>query len=201
MNPGVRTTEGADYTADLLGKESVWWKKASLTQLPYRRLLDSLQMGFTLDVGCGLGRNLANLRGNAVGVDHNAWSVAEARRRGFRAFTPEDFASSEYAVPGRFDALLVSHVLEHMPFEQGLELVRSHLPYVKTGGKVVLQTPQEAGFKSDATHVEFIDAAALSRLVRTLGLKETSSFSHPFPRFVGRVFTHNAFVSVSTNGT
>src|SRR3954452_12417168 len=107
-------TRGDAYTDRLNRLESVWWKRLLDVERPYRWYLQRLQLGFTLDVGCGVGRNLINLDGNGVGVDHNQTSVAEARSRGLTAMTPDDFAASEYARPGRFDTLLLAHVVEHM---------------------------------------------------------------------------------------
>jgi len=44
-------------------------------QAPYRRNLRRLVGDrAVLDVGCGIGRNLANLGPGSVGVDHNAHS-------------------------------------------------------------------------------------------------------------------------------
>ncbi len=45
-------------------------------------ILTRINPGFVLDVGCGLGRNLANIGGYGVGVDHNSESVAVACSRG-----------------------------------------------------------------------------------------------------------------------
>ncbi len=52
----------------------------------------------------------------ASAVDNNPNLVASACARGFKAFLSDELPGSEYGVPGRFDALLTSHVLEHMPF-------------------------------------------------------------------------------------
>jgi len=62
---------------------------------------------------------------------------------------------------------------------------------------VVLITPQEAGYRSDATHVEFCDLQALAALTGGLGLVSDKSYSFPFPRFVGTVFKYNEFVSIT----
>ena len=43
---------------------------------------------------CGVGRNLANLGGDGVGVDHNADAGAACRERGFIAYTVDEFAAS-----------------------------------------------------------------------------------------------------------
>ena len=166
-------------------------------QLPYRWNLRRLVPGFTLDLGCGIGRNLEHLQGNGVGVDHNATCVAEARHRGFRAFTPEEFSRSEYAQAGRFDSLLAAHVLEHMTHTDAIELLRRYLRYVRPGGKVILVTPQERGYASDATHVEFVDFDTLGRFAAELDLVMLRRASFPFPRRMGRIFTYNEFVVVA----
>ena len=189
-------TEGKDYALRLSRLESVWWKRLLDVQRPYRRHLQSLDLGFVLDVGCGLGRNLHHLGGKGVGVDHNPESVALARSRGLQDFLPADFLASPHARPGHFDALLCAHVAEHMHFAEARALLSPYIDYLRVGGRLVLITPQEAGFASDPTHVEFFDLAALDRLTIDLGLKVKSAYSFPFPRLVGRVFKYNEFVLV-----
>jgi 2-polyprenyl-3-methyl-5-hydroxy-6-metoxy-1,4-benzoquinol methylase len=169
-------------------------------QAPYRWNLRRLRPGRTLDVGCGLGRNLAHLASDpsasGVGVDHNGACVAECRSRGFEAFTPEEFERSPCAAECGFDTLLFAHVLEHLDEEAGVALVRRYLPYVRQGGKVVVIVPQSAGQRTDPTHVRLIDRAALARLASHAGLRVVSVRSFPFPRPVGRVFRYNEDVSV-----
>jgi 2-polyprenyl-3-methyl-5-hydroxy-6-metoxy-1,4-benzoquinol methylase len=132
-----------------------------------------------------------------VGVDHNAHSVEACRRSGFVAFTPEEFRRSNYAVAGRFDSLLLSHVAEHMTFGEFVQLLREYAPLLEPGGRIVVMTPQEAGFRSDTTHVEFFDLAKIRAAVEQVGFLPVREYSFPFPRAVGRIFTYNEFVSVS----
>jgi hypothetical protein len=132
-----------------------------------------------------------------VGLDLNAAVVSAARKLGFRAFTPEEFRGGEWDKPESFDSLLLSHVAEHMRRDQLLDLLRAHLGYLRPGGQLILITPQEVGFRSDHTHVEFVDFAALREIVAALALKPVREHSFPFPRFVGRLFIYNQFVSVS----
>ena len=192
-----QSTEDSAYADRLERLETVWWKRALDVQRPYRWNLRRLAPGFMLDVGCGLGRNLGHLGGHGVGVDHNPESIAVARSRGLQAFTPDEFAQSEYASPGRFDSLLCAHVVEHMPADSVVELLRSYLGYVRRGGKVIVITPQERGFRSDPTHVEFVDFDALRALADRLDLAWESARSFPLPRVAGRVFTYNEFVVVA----
>ena len=165
-------------------------------QRPYRWNLRRIKPGFVLDVGCGIGRNLQHLDGNGVGIDHNVDCVAACVADGLTAFTPQDFAASEYAVDGRFDSLLVAHVLEHMTEPEAIELLRQHLRFVKTGGKVVVITPQARGQRSDPTHVHLVDPASVRRIAAALGLRVLVIRSFPFSPAVGRVFTHNETVSI-----
>jgi SAM-dependent methyltransferase len=186
-----------EYTRRLVRVQRVWWKRWLDVQAPYRRNLLQLQPGLTLEVGCGIGRNLRHLGGNGVGVDHNRYSVLAAREWGLRAYTPDEFHGSEWDRPARFDSLLLSHVAEHMHRDQLLSLLREHLEYVRSGGLLILITPQELGFRSDPTHVEFMDTAVLRGVADELGLLPVRDYSHPFPRRFGRVFIYNQFVSVS----
>lgn len=190
------STEGADYAQRLQRIGDVWWKRVLNVQAPYRAHLRRLQLGFTLDVGCGIGRNLSHLDGNGVGVDHNAEAIAQVRSLGMTGYTVDEFHSSDHAKPGRFDSLLVSHVLEHMPFDTAVKLVEEYVPYVRPGGKVVFITPQELGYASDATHVEFVDFAQAAAIARQAGLEVEKQYSFPLPRFTGRVFKYNEFVLV-----
>jgi SAM-dependent methyltransferase len=193
MKPRTSTRD-ANYTQWLRRQESLWWKRLLDVQRPYRRHMRKLDLGFVLDVGCGLGRNLHNLMGKGVGVDHNPESVASVRARGYTAFLPEEFLASEYGSPGRFDAILLSHVAEHMHFDEARALVATYLPFLRVDGRIVLITPQDMGFRSDPTHVEFFDFESLRRLAADLGLEVEKHYSFPFPRFVGHLFKHNEFV-------
>ena len=189
-------TSSPAYADRLRERGGAWWKRLLRAQAVYRWNLRRLHPGFTLDVGCGIGRNLSHLDGNGVGVDHNEAAVAEARRRGLEAFTPDGFARSPYATVGRFDSMLLAHVVEHMPFDEAMALVRRYLPFVADNGTVILICPQEAGYRSDSTHVEFADFGTLRRLAEEVGVTVAKAYSFPLPRPAGRWFRYNEFVVV-----
>lgn len=194
----IKDTKNSDYTDLLLKKQTAWWKRLLNVQAPYRWNLQRLKPGFTLEVGCGIGRNLIHLKGQGVGVDHNFPSVEFARNQGLTTFTPEEFEDSKFNIPQYFDTLLLAHVAEHMTLDEAVELLNKYMPFIKSEGRLIIITPQEAGFKSDSTHVEFMDFPKLRNIHKQLGLKVVQEYSFPFPRFIGGIFTYNEFISIGS---
>ena len=192
----VDDTKSLKYTNLLIRKQRVWWKHLIDVQAPYRWNLRRLKPGFILDIGCGIGRNLIHLNGQGIGIDHNKQSVTIVRELGLKAFTPEEFQFSDY-IHQQFDSLLLAHVAEHMTQHDAAELLRRYIHLLKPGGKLIMITPQEAGYKSDSSHIEFMDFSKLNNINRQLGLSILHEYSFPFPRFVGHFFTYNEFISVS----
>ena len=190
------STKAREYTTLMEAKGGAWWKKALDVQAPYRWKLRRLNLGFVLDVGCGIGRNLINLRGHGVGIDHNRYSVQRARSRGLQAFTPEEFKLSEFDAPERFDSILMAHVAEHMTELEAVELLRRYLSLLRPQGRTILITPQEYSFSSDPTHIQFMTFQNLRAIGDAVGLELLKEFSFPFPRMFGHVFKYNEFVSV-----
>lgn len=189
-----KSTADTSYTQRLVTLESSWWRKYIDPQIPYRWFLKRQQPGFMLEIGCGIGRNLLNNGGQGVGIDHNPTSITLARQRGLTAFTPADFNTSEFNQEARYDSLLLSHVIEHMTFDEARSLVSSYLKYVKPGGKVILICPQPAGFRADKTHVEYFDIRLMKRLTQELKLEITQEASFPFVSWVGSFFKYNEWV-------
>ncbi len=190
-----RRTDVDDYTRRLVRLEQVWWKRLIDVQAPYRwnvrRLFGDR---LVLDVGCGLGRNLAHLAPHAIGVDHNSSSVQVCRDRGLVAFHTDEFPSTQYAQPGRFGGLLAAHLVEHMPTDRAVEVLSQYLPYLGPRAVVVFICPQERGYASDESHVRFVDIGGLVDLAHRLGLVVNRQMSFPLPRFAGIWFRYNEFV-------
>jgi SAM-dependent methyltransferase len=195
--PAGVATHGEDYAARLIRLQTPRWKRWLKVQALHRWNLQRMDPGFTLDLGCGIGRNLQHLPGQSVGVDVNEHCVRAARARGLPAFTPGEFrGSAEYNRPGRFDSILLAHVAEHMTEDEAVDLLREYEPLVHAGGKLILISPQEAGFESDPTHVQLMDFSRLTRVSERVGFRPYKTFSFPFPRWAGRLFTYNEFVVV-----
>lgn len=193
----VRVKSPDPYTERLQRLTGARWKRLLNVQAPYGWNLRRLKPGYVLDVGCGIGRNLLHLDRRGVGVDTSEASVDVARELGCTAHTVEGFSSSTDATIGRYDSLLLAHVLEHMPLDTATELVRNYLPYVKPGGKVIVIVPQRAGYASDETHVNFLDSHDVTDLLEACGLQITRAYSFPFTETVGRLFRHNETIVVA----
>jgi 2-polyprenyl-3-methyl-5-hydroxy-6-metoxy-1,4-benzoquinol methylase len=177
------------YAERLVRLQTPLWKRVLDVQAPYRWNLRRLKPGRMLDVGCGIGRNLAHVPG-AVGVDPNEACVLAARARGLEAYTPAQFNQP----PASFDSLLIAHVLEHLTRAQADQLVGDYLGYLKPGGRLILITPQERTFALDATHIWFVDFEVLAGLVADWGLTLEQSYSFPLPRWAGKLVPHVEFV-------
>jgi len=189
----VDDTRGPEYAARLRRKEYARWKQLLDVQAPYRWNLRRQHLGRTLDVGCGIGRNLGALSADSVGVDHNKDSVVEARGRGYTALDTDEWQHSELRAPASFDSILLAHVIEHMDEPSAVALLEEYLPYLRSGGRVFFICPQERGYASDPTHVRFVDLDALAALSRKVGLQPLKRFSFPLPRSAGKLFVYNEF--------
>ncbi len=188
----MESTKDLAYARRLQSLEAVWWKRWLDVQAPYRWNLRRLKLGRVLDLGCGIGRNLASLDG--VGIDHNPDSIAVARERGLTAFTPDEFAASPLSRSASFDSLLLAHVVEHLAATDAEKLIADYLPNLKQEGRVVFITPQKLGYASDPTHVRFVGFSELRQLCERLDLVPEKAFSFPFPEAVGGVFKYNEYV-------
>ena len=188
-------TSHSDYCEYLVGNDKLW-KRVLNVQYPYRRAIEKMELGKTLEIGCGIGRVLRWLPNDSVGVDHNPTAIGICLSRGLRAYESQEFQAlvkSEIIPVMSFDNLLLSHVLEHLePFEQK-EIIESYLPYLKEDGGVFIVTSQEIAFASDSTHKTFTEFNRIQEILNELNLEVVSRKSFPFPRSFGKYFKHNEF--------
>ncbi len=193
----MSTTDEA-YTSRLREIQTRKFKELLQINRLYAISLRRVGLGKTLEIGCGTGRILKYLP-NAIGVDHNAHSVAFARKAGLAAYTVEEFEKimKQSDNPSRselFDSIVFPHVIEHLSPEDAHQLVGKYLPFLKIDGSLVFVCPQEAGYKSDSTHVKFYDVEHLVTLGEDFGYSLISSFSFPLWRNLGKWLRFNETV-------
>jgi len=122
--------------------------------------LGDLPAGKALDVGCGDGRFLNRLRkaGWAVdGVDFDAKAIATAKSKYGLDLRHGDLASAKFEA-GTFDAVTLSHVIEHVP--DPIALLGEVRRVLKPGGRIVITTPngQSRGHREFQAHWFGLDA-------------------------------------------
>jgi len=82
-------------------------------------------------------------------------------------------------------------VAEHTRKPEFVRLLSGYVDLIKSSGRLIIITPQEAGFRSDPTHVEFMDLPKVRECVNEVGFTPVREFSFPLPRLLGRVFPYN----------
>lgn len=189
----IQSTQEKEYADYLVKAQGIGWKNMLDVQRPYRINIQRLSLGKTLDVGCGIGRNLKSLPNGSVGIDHNTYMVDDLVKQGYLAYTASGFKKSKYSKNELFDALLFAHIIEHMSSEDTEKMIRDYLKYLKKGGKVVIICPQKKGFSKDSTHIKFHNRESISALLSRLNLVILKKQSFPLPEIFGSIFAPNEF--------
>jgi len=142
-----------------------------------------------LDVGCGTGANLRLLQEQGHTATGLTLSEAEARIVHGQGLSCQvwDITSEELPFPPQsFDALIFSHVLEHMAWPD--VVLRRYCQLLKPNGKVYIALPNKMHFMQrwesvmgrfrytemgimDRTHLRFFDFVTARQLVETVGLE------------------------------
>jgi 2-polyprenyl-3-methyl-5-hydroxy-6-metoxy-1,4-benzoquinol methylase len=158
--------------------------------LPGRRLdadcevmfLPAIEGGRLLEVGCGSGRQLANMRDLGwvtIGVDLDQQAVAAARAKNLdvRVGTLDD----QVFAAGSFDAVVLNNVVEHVYDAAGLLRAVHHV--LAPGGRVIVLTPNPRGLGhrwfgkhwrglEPPRHIAIFTAASLAALARGAGFSD-----------------------------
>ncbi|MDD4902097.1 MAG: class I SAM-dependent methyltransferase [Patescibacteria group bacterium] len=95
-----------------------------------------------LDVGCGLGNKLEYIKNigyaDIVGVEKNKELIAEVlRTKNIPILSSEQFEKTS----GRYDLIIMSHLIEHFNPDDLLVFMDSYLDRLKTGGYLLILTP------------------------------------------------------------
>lgn len=139
-----------------------------------------------LDVGCGNGQFVAEATAagwRASGIDLDASAVEAGRRVGLdlERETVQERAARE---PGAFDAVTLSHVVEHVA--DPVVFLRAAYDVLRPGGQVWVATPNLAAaghraFDSDWVHLDpprhlvLFEHRGLERALRTAGFSDVSA--------------------------
>ncbi|HEX8491826.1 MAG TPA: methyltransferase domain-containing protein [Pyrinomonadaceae bacterium] len=133
-----------------------------------------------LDIGCGRGEWLELLGEEGVrsrGVDHNRVFVEQCKQIGVDV-TEEDALVYLRSLPDNsLSAVTSFHLVEHLPFETLVKLLDEIIRTLKSGGLLILETPNPENFivgsysfYADPTHRNPIPSPTLQFLLESRGL-------------------------------
>jgi O-antigen chain-terminating methyltransferase len=144
-----------------------------------------------VDLGCGRGEALALLREqglNAAGVDESAEMVRRCREQGLDAAIGDALGALRARPAASLDAVVSFHVVEHLPPPTLAALVREAWRVLRSGGMLVLETPNPLSitvaashFWRDPTHLRPLHPDALRLLSEQAGFDSVEiRLLHPF---------------------
>lgn len=159
--------------------------RCRLTALAEQVALQAPLTARVLDIGCAAGGLLAALRAKGFtrlyGIDSSPGCVVQVRALGFDAVCVPLARLADVAVRGRFDLVILSHVLEHVLDIRALMAVVVAL--TAPHGNIYIETPDAARYDEydcyvpyyffDSEHINHFDTGSLISLGRTLGLHAT----------------------------
>ena len=145
-----------------------------------------------LDLGCGRGEWLELLRENGLearGVDRNEQMAAESRKLGLDVVLADARQYLDGLPDNCLGAVTAFHVVEHLPFESVLELIDNALRVLKSGGLLILETPNPQNvlvgsttFYYDPTHLRPLPSGMLRFFVEARGFCDVVIQElHPYP--------------------
>ena len=145
-----------------------------------------------LDIGCGRGELLEVLRDAQIpakGVDLNRLCVEVCSGLGLNATVADGLAALRATETGMLSAVAALHVVEHIPFEQMVALIDEAHRCLRSGGVLILETPNPESlmvgarsFYFDPTHRMPIPPDVLALVARERGYTDVRiDRMHPYP--------------------
>lgn len=138
-----------------------------------------------VDLGCGEGNFMELLEEHgitAVGVDSDPDCCQAAQDRGLDVVHQDALTFLRDLEPESVDGFFAAHLVEHLPYEQTVELLRGAYRALKPSGVVVLTTPNVRGLYSHLEmfylhfgHVTFYHPRLLCFFLKYVGFTESES--------------------------
>lgn len=138
----------------------------------------------TLDVGCSDGLYLQDMAAGSVGIEQVPALAARARERGLSVICGDLDAELRKVSSESFDAVLFSHVLEHV--DSPIATLRQIQRVLRPGGVLVLGLPIERNIYRDllrrdyfdGTHIYAFSVRNAFKLLRDVGLEPKRTLYH-----------------------
>ncbi len=157
--------------------------KESYTDIFNKRLSKDLKKMPVVDIGCGRGEMLhllQELKLKGVGIDLNRSMVERCKQNGYEAYQQDAVAYLRKQKSSSLAAIVGIHIVEHIPFEQLIELLQECYRTVAPGGFVFFETPNaenvvvgSLSFWYDTSHLKPIPPEALAFMLQYVGFGTT----------------------------
>jgi O-antigen chain-terminating methyltransferase len=157
-----------------------------------RVYLEIFPAGPVLDVGCGRGEFLELCREAKVearGIDTDPGMVARCREAGLDVAEADALAGLASLVDGSLGGVFCAQVIEHLPADALIALVRLAHAKLRPGGVLLCETPNPAcltvfsgAFYVDLTHIKPIHPEAARFVLEAAGFREVEvRYVNPYP--------------------
>lgn len=141
-----------------------------------------------LDVGCGFGQMLMRLKdagySHIKGIDIGNESVDFCRQSGLDVAQIQSIKEFSAVNQKRFQLILMSHVLEHIPKEEVIENLIAIRSMLQPGGRFIVMVPNAQSatgvywMYEDYTHYQLFTAGSLLYVLKSAGF-QTIEFLDP----------------------
>ena len=147
--------------------------------------------GIVLDIGCGRGEFLELLREHGVlgkGIDVNEDMVYACKERGLDVEQTDALVYLESQPDNSLGGVIACQVIEHLPTDEMVELIKLCYDKLEKGGRAVFETvnplsllASATNFYLDLSHVRQVHPIALQFLAEALGFIDTQiKFLSPY---------------------
>jgi SAM-dependent methyltransferase len=140
--------------------------------------------GGVVDIGCGRGEWLQLLASEGIearGVDRNRVFIEECRGAGLNVIEADALIHLRSLPGDSLNAITTFHLVEHLPFETLIRLLKEVVRTLKPGGMFIVETPNpenfivgSCSFYADPTHRNPIPSDTLQFLLESSGLRDVS---------------------------
>lgn len=162
----------------------VW--DVSLIKKRSHLLRDLLRDGMKLlDIGAGMKGMKSEIEDLGIRLTYKSMDVDRSNEHDYYDVT---------SIRETFDAIIMFEVIEHMPLQEGMELMKTLLSRLNNGGIIIVSTPNifnPARYMRDATHQTFYAYDELCGLLNISGFEIKDvyrSYNDAFHRYLLKVY-------------
>lgn len=136
-----------------------------------------------LDIGCGRGEMLKLLKAHgveAIGLDLNASMAQRVRDQGYEVIEQDALSYLLNCPSNSLGAITGFHIVEHIPFDDLLQIFAECYRVLVPGGKVIFETPNPENtlvgswrFYYDPSHLKPLPPDMLEFAIQSVGFEKT----------------------------